>query len=92
MPWCLVVVQFEKTGRFQPVFTTIILNGHTLHCGCTAGTCIKDHPKEKEGANIMHPKSLHIPWCLAYDHKSTQCSQGYAQPQSLYMPEMRALG
>ena len=22
------------------------------HCGCTAGTCIKDHPEEKEGGNI----------------------------------------
>ena len=25
-----------------------------VHCGCTAGTCIRDHPKEKEGGNIKH--------------------------------------
>ena len=24
------------------------------HCGHTAGTCIKDHPKEKEGGNVKH--------------------------------------
>ena len=28
--------------------------GQTLHCGRTVGTCIKDHPKEKEGGNVKH--------------------------------------
>ena len=31
-----------------------LCRGQTLHCGRTAGTCIKDHPKEKEGGNIKH--------------------------------------
>ena len=26
--------------------------GQTLHCGRTAGTCIKDHPEETQGGNI----------------------------------------
>ena len=26
--------------------------GQTLHCGRTAGTCVKDHPEEMEGGNI----------------------------------------
>ena len=36
----------------------LLCGGQTLHCGHTAGTlrgtCIKDHPKDKEGGNIKH--------------------------------------
>ena len=31
-----------------------VTKGQMLHCGRTAGTCIKDHPEEKEGGNIKH--------------------------------------
>ena len=35
--------------------------GQTLHCGRIAGTCIKDHPKEKEGGNIKHANATTQP-------------------------------
>ena len=45
----------------------------TLHCGRTAGTCIRDYPEEKEGGNIkqhmrMRQHNRTIP-CF-YNYKS----------------------